>query len=473
MKGYLGADIGTTGTKTMLFDGDGNAIGRGYKEYPLSMPFEGAYEQNPEDWYSSLKESIKEAVKESDCQIEAISLSAQGGSFFLADIVDGKVVPICDAITWLDTRAQTEFEELKEKISIDEVYKITGWKLSRGSAVSRLNWVKKHKSELLDRTKIILSTSDYINYRLTGKLVIDYTSAAMMGMFNVEKREWDERLVKLANIKKEMLPTLVNTGEYLGEILPEVAEDLGINKGVKFYAGAHDQYAASLGSNYFTSNDLLVATGTTWVIFGKSNEREFGDNYFAPCIHPMGGYGVITSAVSSGSVLSWEKALFRTDYDEINKRVEESIPDENLLVYPFVAGNGNYRKGTHKYSVHNLQLRHNSFDVIRASMEGVAFEIAEIVRLYTSSKICADKIILSGGATRSKVWMKILSTVLNRDLYISNQADRCCFGAYSIARKADLGKFTVFPFDGVIVSPDKELVDFYDKKRLLYNRAFE
>ena len=115
----------------------------------------------------------------------------------------------------------------------------------------------------------------------------------------------------------------------------------------------------------------------------------------------------------------------------------------------------------------------NSFDVIRASMEGVAFEIAEIVRLYTSSKICADKIILSGGATRSKVWMKILSTVLNRDLYISNQADRCCFGAYSIARKADLGKFTVFPFDGVIVSPDKELVDFYDKKRLLYNRAFE
>jgi sugar (pentulose or hexulose) kinase len=143
------------------------------------------------------------------------------------------------------------------------------------------------------------------------------------------------------------------------------------------------------------------------------------------------------------------------------------------LVYPFVAGNGNYRAGTHSYSVHNLALRHNSFDIIRASMEGVAFEIEKLVNLYTSCNIAADKIILSGGATRSKVWMKILATVLNRDLYISNQADRCCFGAYSIARKKDLGNYFVFPFEGEIVSPDKELLSFYQKKSKLYNKAFE
>lgn len=472
MKYYLGADIGTTGTKTMLFDESGKAIGRGYKEYPLSMPFEGAYEQNPNDWYSSLKESIKEAIKGVECKIEAISLSAQGGSFFLADIVDGKIVPLCDALTWLDARAQEEFEELKEKIAPEDVYKITGWRLSRGSAVSRLNWIRKHQPDLLKKTKIILSTSDYINYLLTGKLVIDYTSAAMMGMFCVENREWDETLVSLAGINKEMLPKLVPTGEYLGDVLPEIANDIGINDGVKFYAGAHDQYAASLGANYFGSNDLLVATGTTWVLFGQSQQRTFGDNFFAPCIHPMGGYGVITSAVSSGSVLSWEKELFRTDYDEINERVIETIPDENLLVYPFVAGNGYYRNGTHSYSVHNLALRHNSFDIIRASMEGVAFEIEKIVSLYTSCNISADKIILSGGATRSKIWMKILATVLNRDLYISNQADRCCFGAYSIARKNDLGEFVQFDFDGEVVSPDKNLLNFYRKKKDLYNEKF-
>ena len=106
MIGFLGCDIGTTGTKTMLFDEADNAVGRGYKGYNLYTPFESAYEQDPEDWYLSLKESIKEAVKGSDLDIKALSLSAQGGSFFLADIDEnGKVIPLCPALTWMDVRA--------------------------------------------------------------------------------------------------------------------------------------------------------------------------------------------------------------------------------------------------------------------------------------------------------------------------------------------------------------------------------
>ena len=69
--------------------------------------------------------------------------------------------------------------------------------------------------------------------------------------------------------------------------------------------------------------------------------------------------------------------------------------------------------------------------------------------------------------------MKILATILNRDLYISNQADRCCFGAYSIARRNDLGKFVQFDFDGEVISPDENLVNFYKKKKELYNKKFK
>lgn len=469
-KGYLGCDVGTTGTKTMLFTDNGVAVGRGYKDYPLFTPFEGAYEQDANDWYNSLKESIKQACSASEFNVQALSLSAQGGSFFLADIVDGKIVPLCNALTWMDARATCEFDELKTKISVDEVYNIVGWRLSRGSAIARLNWLKKHNEEVFNRAKIILSTADYIYYRLTGKLVIDYSSAAMMGMFDYKELKWNEKLVDLAGVSVHMLPKLVPTCTDLGEILPEVASDLGLNQGVKVYAGAHDQYAASIGANYFSRKDLLVATGTTWVIFGNSEKTDFGANYFAPGVHPMGDYGVITSAVSSGSVINWEKEVFNVSYDEINENVPKTQPDENLLVYPFIAG---CRRGNYKFSVENAELRHTAFDVIRATMEGVAFEIENIVSAYNDCEIGSEKIILSGGATRSKIWMKILATVLNRDLYISNQADRCCFGAYSIARKKDLGNYFVFPFEGEIVSPDKELLSFYQKKSKLYNKAFE
>jgi sugar (pentulose or hexulose) kinase len=118
MIGFLGCDIGTTGTKTMLFNEQNDAVGRGYKAYDLFTPFENAYEQNPEDWYLSLKQSIKEAVKESELEVKALSVSAQGGSFFLADIdKNGKVIPLCPALTWMDARSGEEFEEVKQVLS--------------------------------------------------------------------------------------------------------------------------------------------------------------------------------------------------------------------------------------------------------------------------------------------------------------------------------------------------------------------
>ncbi len=471
MIGFIGCDIGTTGTKTMLFDEQNNAVGRGYKAYDLFTPFENAYEQNPEDWYLSLKDSIKDAVKGSALDVKALSVSAQGGSFFLADIdQNGKVIPLCNALTWMDTRASEEFEEVKRVLSVDEVYKTTGWRLSRGSAICRILWLKKHCPDIFAKTKIILSTSDYVYYKLTGKLVIDYTSAAMMANFNVENKEYDKRILSVIGVKESMLPKLVPTGEDLGEILPVVAKDLGLPNGVKVYAGAHDQYAASLGSNYFSNNDMVISTGTTWVIFGNSNKPVFNQHYLAPCIHPNGGYGVITSAVSSGTVLEWTKNFIGTDFKTLDEEVEKRALDQKLLVYPFISGSGGYRGKQLKYSIKNAEYRHDKFDIARATMEGVAFEIRQIINLFRQSGIKEEKIVVAGGATRSGIWMKILSSVLGKEIYISNQADRCCFGAFSIAKKGYTGgNFVRFKFDGYIVQPEPDKIPVYEEKFELYN----
>lgn len=474
MIGFLGADIGTTGTKTMLFDGNDNAVGRGYKGYNLYTPFEGAYEQDAEDWYLSLKQSIIDAVKDSDLDIKAISLSSQGGSFFLADIVDGKIIPLCRALTWMDVRAEKEFEEAKQEISPDQVYRITGWRMGRGSAICRLRWLKKHQPEIFAKTKIILSTADYIYYRLTGKLVIDYSSAAMMGMFNVSDAKWDEKLTSVAGVSEELLPKLVPTGECLGEILPDVAKDLGLKNGVMLYSGAHDQYAASLGSNYFSKNDLVISTGTTWVLFGNSEKPVFNDYYLAPGKHPAGGYGVIVSAVSSGTVMEWTKNFLAVDFKTLDEEAEKRAVDKDLLVYPFISGGGGYRgKNKLSYSVVGGAMRHDKFDIARATMEGVAFEIKKIISIYRASGINEDRIIVGGGAARSRVWMEILSSVLEKEVYISNQSDRTCFGAFSIAKKGYLGgDYKKFEFDGYTISPKEQLVSSYREKYLNYEERF-
>ena len=116
MNYYLGIDLGTTGTKSILFDESGKVIGKGYKGYGLITPCENFFEQNAEDWYDAVVCSVKEAIAGFKGEVKAMSFSAQGGSFLFVDVdKNGQPIPLTNAITWMDKRAEKEAELLKEK----------------------------------------------------------------------------------------------------------------------------------------------------------------------------------------------------------------------------------------------------------------------------------------------------------------------------------------------------------------------
>ncbi|MBE7082986.1 MAG: hypothetical protein E7373_00100 [Clostridiales bacterium] len=465
-KGFLGIDLGTTGTKSILFDENDNVLGRGYQSYGLITPFDKFYEQNAEDWYDAVVNTVKTATKDFDGEIEGISFSAQGGSFLLCDLDEnGKIIPLTNALTWLDIRADKEAEEL------GEVYKkLTGKKLGAGSGLSRLLWLKKNCPNEFAKTKLVLSTSDYIYYKMTGKAVIDYTSAAMVGVFDNENLSWDERLLALVGMNSEQFPKIASAGELIGVCNQEFLSKTLLKGEIKVYCGVHDQFAASLGSNYFGDGDIIISTGTTWVVFGKNDNKV--DGIFAGRKHPAGGYGYFISAISSGTVLEWEKNFFDTNYDQLNAEIEKIDFDSEIMVYPFISGNGDYR-GTNnlKFSVQNMNYNHTKFDMLKATMEGVAFEIRQIIDEYVKGGFKVKNIIVTGGATRSSVWMKILSTVLGRKLYLSEQTDGCCLGAYSVAKKGASGEFVTFEFNGKTVEPNNDLMGKYTDKFKRYNEV--
>ncbi len=463
-KGYLGVDLGTTGTKSILFDENDKVLGRGYQSYGLITPFDKFYEQNAEEWYDAVVNTIKTAVKDFDGEIAGISFSAQGGSFLLCDIDEkGNLIPLTNALTWLDIRADREAEELSEA-----VYNITGEMLGAGSGLSRLMWLKKNCPKEFARTKLVLSTSDYIYYKITGKAVIDYTSAAMMEVFDNDNLCWNEKLLELVGMNVNQFPAIASAGDLIGICNQDFLLKTGLKGEVKVYCGVHDQFAASIGSNYFGEGDIIVSTGTTWVVFGKNDKKV--DGIFAGRKHPAGGYGCFISAVSSGTVLEWEKNFFGTNYEELNSEIEKLDFDSEIMVYPFISGNGEYRgKNNLKFSVQNMNYNHTKFDMLKATMEGVAFEIRQIIDEYLKSGFNVKNIIVTGGATRSPIWMKILSTVLGRTLYLSEQTDGCCFGAYSVAKKGAGGDFVTFEFSGKTVDPDNKLTDKYLDKFNRYN----
>jgi sugar (pentulose or hexulose) kinase len=164
--------------------------------------------------------------------------------------------------------------------------------------------------------------------------------------------------------------------------------------------------------------------------------------------------------------MEWTKKLIGEEFSVIDKEAAARPIDKGLMVYPFISGGGSWHgKGELNYSVKGAKMMHDKFDLARATMEGVAFEIKYLIDLYRKSGVIDDKIIIAGGAARSEIWMQILSSVLDKEIYISNQADRCCFGAFSIAKKGFTGEdFVKFDFDGRVVEPDSSMAKLYKEK---------
>ena len=466
MEYFLAIDLGTTGTKTLLFDNDQKVLGNGYKGYGLITPKENVYEQSPCDWYDAVVESVKLATANFQGEIAGLSVSAQGGSFVFCDIdTNGNLIPLTNAITWLDKRASEEAEEL-----YDGVYKITGAGLDGASAISKVYWVKKHQPEIFNKTKIILSTSDYIYYLLTGKAVIDPTSAAMMDFFDNDNLCWNKDLLSLVGLRESNFPSILGAGELIGRASEKFLKDTKIKGLVNVYVGLHDQFAANLGNNYFGSNnDLIISTGTTWVVFLRNPNKTDGPFYIRK--HPNGGYAYFLSAISSGTVLEWTKNNYGIPYKEMDELAKNSNIDENLMVYPFISGNGAYR-GANKltYSIEGASFKHTKGDIFRATMEGVAFEIKQIVNSFLDKGFEIGNVIVTGGATRSDIWMSILSDALGKKLYLSKQVDGCCFGAYSVAKKGYSGSYEKFEFSGKTVEPNLENTEIYNNKFKKYNK---
>ncbi len=468
MKHYLGIDLGTTGTKTLLFNEKGEVLGKGYQGYGLITPEDNIYEQSPEAWYEAVVETVKLATADFKGEITGLSVSAQGGSFTFCDIDDkGNLIPLTNALTWMDKRAGVEAIELQSEVS-----KVCNMKLGAGSVLAKILWFKKYKPEVLNKTKLILSTSDYVYYKMTGKAVIDYTSAAMMGAFDNDNLCWNEDLLKIVGLSKSQFPSILTAGELIGVANADFLSKTGLNGDIKVYCGLHDQFAASLGANYFEDGNLIISTGTTWVVFARHLEKKSG--IFAGRRHPDGGYGYFNSAISSGVVLEWTKNTYGIPYKEIDALSELRPIDENLMVYPFISGNGNYRGANRlSYSIEGASFKHEKGDIFRATMEGVAFEIKQIVNAYREANFDIKNVIVTGGATRSAIWMQILSDVLGEKLYLSEQADGCCFGAYSVAKKGDVGSYERFEFTGKTVEPNMDNNTIYNRKFIKYNQILQ
>ena len=256
MKYMIGVDIGTTSTKSVLYDENGQFIMKHNIGYDLHTPNVDVSEENPDELFDAVLMTVKYIVRESGISkkdIKLISFSAQMHSLVAMDAQNKRLT---ENITWADNRSSRYADLIENEYNGFEIYQRTGTPLHPMSPLSKIFWMKHEQPAIYNQTAKFADIKTYIFYQLFDKYVIDYSMASATGMFNLEQLDWDEKALKLLGISRDQLPELVPTTHILTGMKKRFAELMDIDENTPVVVGASDGVLSNLGVNSYKKAKL-------------------------------------------------------------------------------------------------------------------------------------------------------------------------------------------------------------------------
>lgn len=417
---YIGIDLGTTGAKTVLFSSDGRVLCEYNKEYELI--FEGTFvEQDANDWWRLVSEGLKYVVSESGVsQIRGISVSTQGISFVP---VDKEGNTLYNAISWLDMRAEGECNELISLHGHEKVFNITGKHCLCDYSLPKIRWFSKNRPDVLKRTSKLLFPLDYLNLKLCGRAVTDYTIAGGTMLYDIHKKCWHPELLSFAGISEDILPEVLPMGADIGVLLPEVAREAGIEGECHVYMGGQDQKLAAIGAG-IGDGVCTVSFGTATAISRLGRAIDFDkDSSVTLFRFDDEKYISEVALMTTGAALRW---LTRTlyggiSYKEMDKLAMQSEPGAGGVRFSCDLSVGGVISG--------ITLSTTSSDIIYALYEGVSEDIAKAVAQLGGAR----RLKVFGGGAKSEIWCSILSRISGLEVEILSIPETGALGAAILA----------------------------------------
>ena len=288
----------------MMYDSEGNVLSEYNREYGLIIR-DGFVEQDARLWWELVKEGILHTVRESgENVVDGIAVSTQGIAVVPTDKTGE---PLSDAISWLDLRSDRETDLLVSKFGEDAIYSATGKLALPTYTLPKLMWMKTHMRDIFDSADKFLLPLDFINMKLTGNAVTDYTAAGGTMAFDMKKREWNADLLGFAGVDPSKLASVGCMGDFVGTVLSEVAAELGITGKLEVFLGGQDQKLAALGAGVgdgAMTVSLGTATAVTKLLDSLPDIPAREDRYslFAFDRDNFSAEGVVST---SGSALKW------------------------------------------------------------------------------------------------------------------------------------------------------------------------
>ncbi|MGV8981286.1 xylulokinase [Clostridium sp.] len=445
----LGIDIGTSGTKTILFDEKGVNISSDFKDYPLYQPEIGWAEQNPEDWWEAVVATINGAVKKSGIKIEdikGIGLSGQMHGLVMIDKA-GKVLR--PSIIWCDQRTSEECVEITKAVGAERLIEITANPALTGFTASKIMWVKKHQPELYKKTYKILLPKDYIRFMLTGDFCTEVSDASGMQLLDVPKRIWSDEVLEKLQINKNLLGKVYESQEVTGTVTKIAAMLTGLKEGTKVVGGAGDQAAGAIGNGIVRSGVISSTIGTSGVVFAHTDKVTIDKKgrVHTFCHAVPGAWHIMGVTQAAGLSLKWFKdnlcALENQNsestgvdvYEELNEEAQSVKPGcDGLMYLPYLMGERTPHLDPYARGVFfGLTARHNKNDMLRSVMEGVGYSLVDCMDIINEMGITVDEVRASGGGGKSQVWRQIQADMFNSEVVTINSSEGPALGVAILA----------------------------------------
>ena len=446
---WLGVDLGTTNLKVVAFGVEGdkdNVITKATACCALTSSHPGEAVQSAAEVSDALFDCLKTVVGElSGVEIQGICFSGAMHSLLGISQDDQPVHPI---LTWADTRSTAQADVLRASGFANVLYQRTGTPVHSMSPLTKLLWIKENQQHWANETHRWVSAKSWALFLLTGDWVEDEGIASASGLLNLRSRDWDELALEQAGVTRHQLARVVKGATPMK--LTEAARlRIGLTEAVTVYPGGSDGALANVGMGVTASTQVALSLGTSGALRTTFDEITLDSEGRLFCYLLDEKHYVVGGAINNaGLAIAWlREQLFDKEIteDEMISGTASIEPGANGLFFlPYLSGERApvWQSGM-RATLHGLTLSHSRLHITRAILEGVAFQLSWILRLLDNLRKVPsnfNEIQVSGGATRSEVWMQILSDSLNRTLVTRHHQEVSCRGAVRLVQKVLHGR---------------------------------
>jgi xylulokinase len=399
-------------------------------------------------------------------------------------------------ISWQDNRTPVEVEEIASLIEEADYYQKTGFPNSTTWLLSKILWVRKNEPKIWEKTRRVVQMHDYFLRALgVEDYYVDHNDAGFFGFFNSTSGTWDQELLDLFEIPKDILTIPEKSGTRVGEVSAQAAGRCGLAPGTPISVGAGDQSAGAVGAGIVQNGRVSVSLGTAGAVTAYL-DKPFRDPAAKTMVtsHPIHGCWLLEGyQAAAASVYRWYRDEFGSTevleadrsgvdfYELMNTKVDKVPPGANgLLVMPYFAGAATPRYNpAARGMILGLTFAHDRFAVARAFMEGICMDMRDMLNSMKNSGVNVNEARILGGPTRSEVWNQIQANVYGIPVSSLKVSDATVLGA-AVLGGVGAGVFTSIQEGAEKVvrleqqyEPDTQHTKIYDTLYGIYRRTFE